>query len=440
MDQGSFCQSDNDCETICCFNLKCDIKNNCLNRDLLLANYQNQVCDRDQDCPDSSCCVAKQCLSDDKCFKLFKSPLILGVFLSLPYFGILFLIANYYSKKEIKKRDQVLKQNEEFERVQNAFKDPDFSSKFEHEESKLGKTDKSKVENSEILLEDDADSATQGENSSKLSQNMEGSPHRGSARSPHKNITSNTSEKTKKAQTAKHQTQAKVEQDFSQSLRKLKQNLSKNMPISARNQNNHGQSGYDDQDDGYIPYDEKMLAPKAPSQTSARGQLINFQSSQIDYNDLHDQQKQAKDQSYQFEDFNNMLQAAQPGIQQLAKKGKKGGNKLISKKRGKKNNYSDAFIKNPYQQDVLEEEGKQHNVLDESSTIYGAFNLSSQGFNVKMDNANDLKVNNKAKNSTFVGATQSNKQIFQEKKKQVNQLFQEFKDTENIAHIPISKN
>ncbi|CDW75553.1 UNKNOWN [Stylonychia lemnae] len=114
VDEGLYCQSNGDCKTSCCYNLKCRSKNTCSVYELIKQKEQVQSCVIDDQCSgEKGCCINKKCVENSECFRVYTLPLLIGfsggVIIFLIIFGVI------YIHTEMKKPKNIFRQEAEAE-------------------------------------------------------------------------------------------------------------------------------------------------------------------------------------------------------------------------------------------------------------------------------------------------------------------------------------
>eukprot|EP00347_Sterkiella_histriomuscorum_P008872 403343422 len=108
VNEGLFCQSNGDCKTGCCYDLKCRSKNTCGVLNFVQQQESIQSCVIDDQCNSSDfdkCCLNRKCVESKECFRVYTLPIVIGVSGGVSVFLIIFGVIYLYL--EMKKQKSV---------------------------------------------------------------------------------------------------------------------------------------------------------------------------------------------------------------------------------------------------------------------------------------------------------------------------------------------
>eukprot|EP00347_Sterkiella_histriomuscorum_P006740 403351614 len=108
VNEGLFCQSNGDCKTGCCYDLKCRSKNTCGVLNFVQQQESIQTCVIDDQCNSSDsdkCCLNRKCVESKECFRVYTLPIVIGVSGGVAAFLLIFGVIYLYL--ETKKQKSV---------------------------------------------------------------------------------------------------------------------------------------------------------------------------------------------------------------------------------------------------------------------------------------------------------------------------------------------
>eukprot|EP00347_Sterkiella_histriomuscorum_P008549 403344671 len=99
LNDGKFCNVNDDCISTCCIDKKCQINNNCLALKAMDDFVKGLYCDINVQC-DSKCCLFGECVDYDECFQRYDLPIILGLAAGIGLGFLLLLLAYLFTPRK----------------------------------------------------------------------------------------------------------------------------------------------------------------------------------------------------------------------------------------------------------------------------------------------------------------------------------------------------